>query len=200
MQLGCPQHQQAVVVITWKEVLEGAEKACENALRLTEDTLLLHHGECYETAYSIVLLAWYERNKAGLLKEQENVSRSRYEKIFRHERRLQAYPEYEHLLKTATSITKKPSWDQKTIDAARQLDLERKVLGLYVHLHEKNNVGLVPVISRGVLDSVNLKQKQIVLDQHWMSDYQASQSKLTCERIRQCIQQIKLGTPASTVP
>jgi hypothetical protein len=55
------------VLIPWKETLEGAKLAVDNAERIAYDANSLSRAGRYQTAFSLSLLAWEETNKAGLL-------------------------------------------------------------------------------------------------------------------------------------
>jgi AbiV family abortive infection protein len=203
--LGFRTSQSPAIVVTWKEALDGAELACANARRLADDALFLHGQGRYETAFPISLLAWEETNKAGLLLkqhvQQEDISRSRFDKIFRdHEKKLRAYSEYENALHapSTTLARKAPMWDAATIQAVKQLQLEKLRYGLYVDFIEKDRRWTSPSDFRETLAHVDPKWQKMVTDQHWMSEYYTWQSILTCARIEDRIKQLRSRT--STQP
>lgn len=203
--LGFRTSQLPSTVVTWKEALDGAELACANARRLADDALFLHGQGRYETAFAISLLAWEETNKAGLLLkqhvQQEDISRSRFDKIFRdHEKKLRAYSEYENVLHapSATSARKAPVWNAATIQVVKQLQLEKLRYGLYVDFIEKDRRWTSPSDFRETLAHVDPKWQKMVMDQHWMSEYYAWQSILTVARIEDRIKQLRSQT--STQP
>ncbi len=176
--------------ITWSLALEGAKLACQNATRLADDALELHKMHRYPTAFSISILAWEETNKAGLLLkayvEKKDISKDEWRKKFiSHQKKIDAFSEYFDIIYP----TSPPRSPEQTVAAAtrltdlgRALDLQKQHLGLYTDFGENTRKWHSPA---------DLNQ-QMIEYANWLGNYYATQSKLTCHQIGDCLQ--KLGS------
>jgi AbiV family abortive infection protein len=184
------------IVIPWRETLEGARLACENARRLANDALALHQASHRPTAYALSLLAWEEANKAGLLLRhyvrQQNLSQGDYDLIFGdHVKKLGAYVEYVDVLYPSAQAT---GLDPKVVEASKRLNLKKQRLGLYVDYLEvgKNDWRWTsPMNFDRELDRVDPKWREMLRDQIFPATYWATQAILVCAQIQSRIKQIK---------
>jgi AbiV family abortive infection protein len=165
---------------------------------------MLHEREHYETAYAISILAWEETNKAGLLLlhyvEKRDLAEDDYHRIFRgHQGRLGGYSEYQHVLpSTSTSSPATDALlDATTRKAIEELDREKQELGFYVDFSKRTRRWTSPRDFKQALSQLDpdfvAKSPGLLIDQHLMSTFYATNSIHVCARIQRRIEEIQLS-------